>query len=78
MVGGGKWASVCYLIAYLSASFWGCIVRLETVWELADIVNGLMAIPNLAAILLLADQIHYPTEKKRIQSGSEKRKAIGR
>ena len=78
MVGGGKWASVCFLIAYLSASFWGCIVRLETVWELADIVNGLMAIPNLAAILLLADQIHYPTEKKRIQSGSEKRKAIGR
>jgi AGCS family alanine or glycine:cation symporter len=32
----------------------GSIVRVETVWHLADIFNGLQAIPNLTGLLLLS------------------------
>ena len=29
---------------------------METVWEVSDIFNGLMAVPNLAALVLLAGE----------------------
>ena len=32
----------------------GAVGGLEFVWDLADTANGLMAIPNLVALLLLA------------------------
>ena len=32
----------------------GAMVKLETVWLLADVVNGLMIIPNLIALSLLS------------------------
>jgi AGCS family alanine or glycine:cation symporter len=31
----------------------GSFIHLNTIWILADIVNGLMAIPNLIGLLLL-------------------------
>ncbi|MPN36434.1 hypothetical protein SDC9_183943 [bioreactor metagenome] len=31
----------------------GSFLKLEMVWIIADIVNGLMAIPNLIALILL-------------------------
>ena len=30
------------------------------VWLLSDIFNGLMALPNLAALFLLAGQVRFP------------------
>ena len=54
-----------YIGLYLAAVFGGCIAKVELVWELSDIWNGLMAIPNIAAILLLADQIRYPAKKRK-------------
>lgn len=49
-----------YPILYLAAVYAGCIGRLEAVWLLSDIWNGLMAIPNLAALILLTAQIPEP------------------
>ena len=46
-----------YRILFGAAIFIGAVIRLETVWTLADIFNGLMAIPNLTAILLLSGKI---------------------
>ena len=37
---------------------------METVWEVSDIFNGLMAVPNLAALVLLAGEIYAPGEKR--------------
>ena len=54
-----------YGICYLGAVFLGGIARLELVWELSDLFNGLMAVPNLAALLLLSGQIRPPKQKKR-------------
>ena len=53
-------AEMVYMFLYLNAVFIGCIARLETVWELSDIWNGLMAVPNVAALFLLRKQIHFP------------------
>ena len=32
----------------------GAFLKLEAIWVLADIVNGLMAIPNLIALIALS------------------------
>ncbi len=50
----------CYPALYLSAVFLGCICRLDVVWLISDLWNGLMAYPNLLAIILLARQVKAP------------------
>ena len=49
-----------YLILYGYAVFLGCVSSLTAVWELSDIWNGLMAFPNIFALLLLRKNIQYP------------------
>lgn len=51
-----------YTAGYLLAAFLGCLGVMETVWEISDIFNGLMAAPNLAALVMLAGEIHSPGE----------------
>ena len=53
----GRAGERIYLILYLNAIFLGCLARLETVWQLSDIWNGLMALPNLAALYLLRREV---------------------
>ena len=53
-----------YTAGYLLAAFLGCLGAMETVWEISDIFNGLMAVPNLAALVLLAGEIYAPGEKR--------------
>ena len=50
---------VCYIVVLASAVF----LKLEAIWALADIVNGLMAIPNLIALLGLSGVIVSETKK---------------
>lgn len=40
----------------------GGYISLETIWVIADIVNGLMAIPNLIALLALSPIIIKETK----------------
>lgn len=54
-----------YLILYGYSVFLGCVSTMTAVWELSDIWNGLMAFPNMAAILILHRQIHYPKSLTR-------------
>ncbi len=49
-----------YTLLYLGAVFAGCIAKLETVWEFSDIWNGLMALPNLLALVVLMKEVTYP------------------
>ena len=53
-----------YTVGYFLAAFLGCLGAMETVWEVSDIFNGLMAVPNLAALVLLAGEIYAPGEKR--------------
>ena len=45
-----------YRVLYIAAIIIGCVMRLETVWAVADVLNGLMAIPNLLGVLILSGQ----------------------
>ncbi len=46
-----------YRLIYIAAVFIGTIASLDLVWLMADTFNGLMAVPNLIALLLLSGVI---------------------
>ena len=48
----GTRAAVPYRIAWLVFIYLGAVGSLHIVWDIADTLNGLMAIPNLIAVLL--------------------------
>lgn len=52
-----------YPALFLGAVFAGSFWRLETVWTLSDLWNGLMAFPNLTALIFLQAQVIYPDWK---------------
>ena len=49
-----------YTVLYLLAVWLGCVCRLELVWIVSDLVNGLMAYPNLLSLWLLAEHVRFP------------------
>ncbi len=51
-----------YRILFVIAVFFGAVAKLDTVWAFADIMNGLMAIPNLIALLGLAGIVAAETK----------------
>ena len=58
---GGK-AVMPYRVLYVLLSFVGATVSLNVVWNTADALNGLMAIPNIVAVLLLSGMIAKETK----------------
>lgn len=55
---GGKFILV-YRVCYALITYMGCVMSLSLVWEISDTLNGLMAIPNLIALLFLSTKIKY-------------------
>lgn len=53
----GKKGVLGYRIVFLAVIMVGSLIQLELVWELSDVFNGLMAVPNLIAILLLSKEV---------------------
>jgi AGCS family alanine or glycine:cation symporter len=43
-----------YQVLYIIAAFMGSIYSLEFVWVFSDVMNGLMALPNLVGLILLS------------------------
>jgi AGCS family alanine or glycine:cation symporter len=52
-----------YRLAWVAAVMLGSVLSLPVVWSLADITNGLMAIPNLVSLLALQGVIVAETRK---------------
>ena len=52
-----------YRILYIVALFFGSIINLDIIWNIADCMNALMAIPNLIALLLLSGVAARETDK---------------
>ncbi|MBT4482767.1 MAG: sodium:alanine symporter family protein [Candidatus Latescibacteria bacterium] len=46
-----------YRTAFVIFIFLGAVIKLETVWLFSDIMNALMALPNLIALVLLGSEI---------------------
>lgn len=69
----GKRFITLYRLLYVGGIFVGAIVQLTVIWNLADLLNGLMAIPNLISLLALTSVI--VTETRRYHNKSYKRRA---
>lgn len=51
-----------YRVLYVSACFFGCVFRSGAVWEAADTLNALMAIPNLISLFFCFEKIREITK----------------
>lgn len=60
---GGKKVINYYRIVWLLVCFAGCVMSLGVVWDIADIMNAMMALPNLVALLLLSGVIAHETKR---------------
>lgn len=56
----GQHVEYLYTILYLLSVYLGCVCRLDLVWMLSDVVNGLMAYPNLLTLWILARNVRFP------------------
>ena len=59
----GRRLSRIYRILYVLAVFVGSVVNLKVVWDLADCMNALMALPNLIALIGLSTVVARETQK---------------
>lgn len=59
----GKKGLIPYRVLYIAVAVIAPVVALDVVWDIADILNALMAIPNLIAVLLLSQVIVKETKK---------------
>ena len=58
----GKKALVPYRVLYIIVAAIAPVVALDLVWTIADIFNGLMAIPNLIALVALSGVVVAETK----------------
>ncbi len=59
----GKIGLIPYRVLYVAVALIAPVLALDLVWLIADILNALMAIPNLIAVLLLSPVIVKETKK---------------
>lgn len=61
-LGGQRWTLV-YRGIYIFCVFIGATIQLAVVWNLADLTNALMAIPNLISLICLSGVVAKETQK---------------
>ncbi len=59
----GEKVIMVYKVLWVIGVFVGSVVELNLIWNIADLMNGLMAIPNIIAVLLLSSVIVEETRK---------------
>ena len=59
----GRIGLIPYRVLYIIVALIAPVLALDLVWLIADILNALMAIPNLIAVLLLSPVIVKETKK---------------
>jgi len=59
---GGR-AIRIYRVVFVSAVIVGAMMKLEFVWNFSDLMNGMMAIPNLIALLILSKVVKRETDR---------------
>jgi AGCS family alanine or glycine:cation symporter len=68
----GVRAILPYRLLFILAAFMGSIYTIDFVWLLSDVMNGLMALPNLIGLLLLSGVVAAETrsyfERQRLPS----------
>ncbi|MEE3457286.1 MAG: sodium:alanine symporter family protein [Lachnospiraceae bacterium] len=59
----GEKVIIVYKVLWVIGVFVGSLVELNLIWNIADLLNGLMAVPNIFAVLLLSKVIVDETKK---------------
>ena len=59
----GEKIIIVYKVLWVIGVFVGSLVELNLIWNIADLLNGLMAVPNIFAVLLLSKVIVDETKK---------------
>jgi len=59
----GTGSITIYRLVFVIVAYMGTVLSLDIVWNIADALNALMIIPNLAAVLLLSGVIAAETKK---------------
>lgn len=54
---GGVHGKMIYRVLFLACILLGSVGEVGTIWQLADLLNGMMALPNLVALILLAPPV---------------------
>ena len=60
---GGKKVIKFYRLVWIVAVYIGAVVNLQLVWDFADMMNALMALPNLIVLLALSGVIARESKK---------------
>jgi AGCS family alanine or glycine:cation symporter len=60
---GGRRICLPYRVVYVVMVFVGAMVKLDFVWNLSDMLNAFMAIPNLLSVLLLSAVVTSETKR---------------
>ncbi len=61
--GGNKWVTLIYKVVFILFCIVGATGSGTLMWDISDTLNGLMAIPNLIALLLLSGVVSAETKK---------------
>ena len=74
LTGSSKFVTTVYRWVFIAAVFVGPYLTVEAVWNLADIFNGLMAFPNVIALILLSGVVSKETKDylTRLKNGKIK------
>lgn len=59
----GEKIIMVYKILWIGGILMGSLAELSVIWDIANILNGLMAVPNIIAVLLLSGMIARETKK---------------
>ncbi len=59
----GKKVFFCYRMIFILLIFAGSVLKLDLVWNISDIANGLMAVPNIISLFCLSGVIVSETRK---------------
>ena len=59
----GKKTMIAYRVVYLLSVFFGSVINLTLVWNIADCMNAMMAIPNLLSLIFLSGVIVKETKE---------------
>ncbi|MCI8342749.1 MAG: sodium:alanine symporter family protein [Firmicutes bacterium] len=65
---GVKWYRVLFIIFIVT----GCVLPLKLIWEVSDTFNGMMAVPNLVAVLVLGGEVVKETKKYFVRKHVQK------
>ena len=70
----GKKSNMIYSIISVLFIFMGCMLSNNLVWELTDMFNYLMVIPNVLALFFLGKAVSESANKKRVKAPKEDKK----